>query len=57
MRKFLSMFITIFLVFLFYFSVSTAQEGGVSKINLPSLKERLAENEGKVVVINFWSPF
>lgn len=57
MRKFLSMFVTISLVFLFYFSVSTAQEDGVSTIKLPALKERLAENEGKVVVINFWSPF
>lgn len=51
------MFAAISLVFLFYSSISIAQGDGVSKIDLPTLNERLAANEGKVVVINFWSPF
>lgn len=57
MRKFLSVFAAVSLISIFCSSIGIAQEGGVSGIDLPTLKKQLAENKGKVVVVNFWSPF
>lgn len=57
MRRFISLLFVISLVLLFYVSVSGAEEGTLSTINLSGFKERIKENKGKVVLVNFWSPF
>lgn len=43
--------------FCLFISVSAADEGGIGQMDLTSLQKLLAENEGKVVLMNFWSPF
>ncbi|HCN19613.1 MAG: hypothetical protein A3G17_05235 [Planctomycetes bacterium RIFCSPLOWO2_12_FULL_50_35] len=56
-RRFISLFVVISLVLLSYLPVGGAEEGTLSTINLSGFKERIAENKGKVVLVNFWSPF
>jgi len=43
--------------FCLFISVSAADEGGIGQMDLTGLQKLLAENEGKVVLMNFWSPF
>ena len=43
--------------FCLFISVSVADEGGIGQMDLTGLQKLLAENEGKVVLMNFWSPF
>ncbi len=59
MHRFTSMFAAILFISILCLplSVSAAQEEGVSNINLQGLQKLLAENEGKVVLLNFWHPY
>ena len=60
MRKFLTVFAAVSLVFFLFclpLSVSAEEEGTLGTLDLQGLKQRLAENDGKVVLMNFWSPF
>ena len=57
MRRFIRLFFVISLVLLSYLPVGGAEEGTLSTINLSGFKERIKENKGKVVLVNFWSPF
>lgn len=61
MRKFLTVFAAVSLIVLFLFclplSVSAEEGGALGTLDLQGLKQHLAENDGKVVLMNFWSPF
>ncbi|MCQ4573915.1 MAG: hypothetical protein NOU37_01520 [Candidatus Brocadiales bacterium] len=61
MRKFLTVFAAVSLIILFLsclpLSVSAEEEGALGTLDLQGLKQHLAENDGKVVLMNFWSPF
>ncbi|MEE9200957.1 MAG: hypothetical protein V3V45_05885 [Candidatus Brocadiales bacterium] len=59
MQKMLGMFVAGSLVSLFclFMSVGTVEAEGVSQLDVAGFKDLLAENEGKVVLVNFWSPF
>ncbi len=59
MQRTLGMCVAVSLIafFCLFLSVSAAEEGGVGQMDLPNLQKFLAENEGNVVLMNFWSPF
>ncbi len=59
MQKVLGMFVAGSIVSLFclFMSVGTVEAGGVSQLDVAGFNDLLAETEGKVVLVNFWSPF
>ncbi|MCP4363758.1 MAG: hypothetical protein GY800_00425 [Planctomycetes bacterium] len=59
MQRTIGMCVAVSLIafFCLFISVSAADEGGVGQMNLTGLQKFLGENEGKVVLMNFWSPF
>ncbi len=58
MQRTIGMCVAVSLIafFCLFISVSAADEGGIDSMDLAGLQKFLGENEGKVVLINFWSP-